>query len=139
MEELVRAEEQMDVNPDSAFILLEEIKKKSGDSLISKTLSKKQYALWCLLLTQAQDKNRIAQTSDSLIRVAVDYFEKKNDAPHLMKAYYYNAVIYHDMGDSPRAQEYYLKALDAAGKESGDHAMLGASMPIWVRCITIKT
>ncbi|MDR1632386.1 MAG: hypothetical protein LBR97_05865, partial [Dysgonamonadaceae bacterium] len=56
LEDLVRAEEQMDVNPDTALILLEEIKKNNGDSLISKTLSKKQYALWCLLLTQAQDK-----------------------------------------------------------------------------------
>ncbi|MDR3141187.1 MAG: tetratricopeptide repeat protein [Tannerellaceae bacterium] len=124
VEELVRAEKQMEANPDSALILLEEIKKNNGDSLISETLSKKQYALWCLLLTQAQDKNNIAQTSDSLIRIAVDYFEKKNDKPHLMKACYYNAVIYHDLGDSPHAQEYYLKALNA-GKESADHAMLG--------------
>ncbi|MDR3141489.1 MAG: hypothetical protein LBU37_07190 [Tannerellaceae bacterium] len=76
-EGLARAEKLMDVNPDSALALLEEIKKDSGDSLITKTLSKKQYALWRLLLTQAQHKNRITQTSDSLIRVAVDYFEKE--------------------------------------------------------------
>jgi tetratricopeptide (TPR) repeat protein len=124
MEELVRAEKQMDVYPDSALIILKEMEKNSGGSQMSKTLSKKQYALWCLLLTQAQDKKNIKQTSDSLIRIAVDYFEKKNDKPHRMKAYYYNAVIYYDMGDSPQAQEYYLKALEA-GKESKDHAMLG--------------
>ncbi|MDR1161511.1 MAG: tetratricopeptide repeat protein [Tannerellaceae bacterium] len=124
MEELVRAEKQMDANPDSALIILEEIKKNIGDSQISETLPEKQYALWCLLLTQARDKNNIPQTSDSLIRVAIDYFEKRNDKPHLMKACYYNAVIHHDLGDSPQAQEYYLKALEA-GKESGDHAMLG--------------
>jgi tetratricopeptide (TPR) repeat protein len=111
----------MDAHPDSALTILKEIEKKSGSS----QLSNKQYALWCLLLTQAQDKNNIKQTSDFLIRIAVDYFEKKNDKPHLMKAYYYNAVIYHDMGDSPHAQEYYLKALEAAGKSSADHAMLG--------------
>ncbi|MDR1181355.1 MAG: tetratricopeptide repeat protein [Bacteroidales bacterium] len=124
MEELVRVEKQMDVYPDSALIILKEMEKNSGGSQMSKTLSKKQYALWCLLLTQARDKNNIPQTSDSLIRVAVDYFEKKNDKPHRMKAYYYNAIIHHDMGDSPQAQEYYLKALEA-GKESKDHAMLG--------------
>jgi hypothetical protein len=33
-------------------------------------------------------------------------------------------LFYHDMGDSPHAQEYYLKALEA-GKSSADHAMLG--------------
>jgi tetratricopeptide (TPR) repeat protein len=124
MEKLVRVEKQMEANPDSASVILKEIEKDMDSSQISKTLSKKQYALWCLLLTQAKDKNNIQQTSDSLIRVAVDYFEKKNDKPHLMKAYYYNAVIHHDMGDSPQAQEYYLKALNT-GKESADHAMLG--------------
>ena len=41
-----------------------------------------------------------------------------------MKAYCYNAVAYHDLGDSPRAQDFYLKALDT-GKESEDHALLG--------------
>ncbi|MDR1201934.1 MAG: tetratricopeptide repeat protein [Tannerellaceae bacterium] len=119
-EELVWAEKQMEAHPDSALTILKEIGKKSGSS----QMSKKQYALWCLLLTQAQDKNYIIQPSDSLIRIAVNYFEKRNDKPHRMKAYYYNAVIYHDMGDSPHAQEYYLKALEA-GKESDDHAMLG--------------
>jgi tetratricopeptide (TPR) repeat protein len=120
MEELIQAEKQMDAYPDSALIILKELEENSSCS----QMSKKQYALWCLLLTQAQHKNYIEQTSDSLIRVAVDYFEKKNDKPHRMKAYYYNAVIYHDIGDSPHAQEYYLKALEA-GKESSDHAMLG--------------
>jgi tetratricopeptide (TPR) repeat protein len=124
MEELVRAEKEMETNADSALVILKGMKKNIGDSQISETLSEKQYALWCLLLTQAQHKNYIIQTSDSLIRVAVDYFEKRNDKSHLMKAYYYNAVIHHDMGDSPHAQEYYLKALDA-GKSSVDHAMLG--------------
>jgi tetratricopeptide (TPR) repeat protein len=124
MGELVRAEKQMEANPDSSLIILKEMEKKIGSSQLSETLSKKQYALWCLLFTQAQDKNNIIQTSDSQIRIAVDYFEKRNDKPHLMKAYYYNAVIYHDMGDSPQAQEYYLKALEA-GKSSADHAMLG--------------
>jgi tetratricopeptide (TPR) repeat protein len=124
MEKLVRVEKQMEANPDSALVILKEMEKDMGSNQISKTLSEKQYALWCLLLTQAKDKNNIQQTSNSLIRVAVDYFEKKNDKPHLMKAYYYNAVIHHDMGDSPQAQEYYLKALDAS-KESADHAMLG--------------
>ncbi|MDR0750799.1 MAG: tetratricopeptide repeat protein [Tannerellaceae bacterium] len=124
MEKLLRAEEQMEANLDSALTILKEMEAEIGDSLMLKTLSKKQYALWCLFLTQAQDKNNITQTSDSLIRIAVDYFEKKNDKPRLIKAYYYNAVIYQDLGDSPHAQEYYLKALDA-GKESADHALLG--------------
>lgn len=115
--QLETAEKLMEQAPDSSLAILQQIEEP-------KKLSDKQYALWCLLFTQAQDKNYITHTSDSLIQIAVNYFEKKKDIPHLMKAYYYNAVVYHDLGDSPRAQDFYLKALDA-GKESNNYALLG--------------
>jgi tetratricopeptide (TPR) repeat protein len=124
MKELVHAEKQMETNPRNSLAILKELEKNIGEDQLSETLSKKQYALWCLLFTQAQEKNGIIQTSDSLIRIAVDYFKKKNDKPRLMKACYYNAVIYHNLGDSPQAQEYYLKVLDMA-ETLNDHATLG--------------
>ena len=114
---LQAAEGLMEHRPDSALSILEGIK-------TSGKLSEGQNALWCLLTTQAQDKTGTIHTSDSLIRIAVRYYEKKKDRENRMKAYYYNAVVHHDLGDSPRAQDFYLKAWDA-GKETGDHALLG--------------
>jgi tetratricopeptide (TPR) repeat protein len=124
VEALAHAEKQMDTNPGSSLTILKELEKNIGEGRISEALSEKQYALWCLLLTQAQEKNSMIQTSDSLIRIAVGYFEKKNDKPRLMKACYYHAVVCHNMGDSPQAQEYYLKAFDMA-ETLNDHALSG--------------
>ena len=87
-------------------------------------LPKAQYALWCLLITQARDKNYIEHTTDSLIRFAVDYYEVKKDERRLMAAYYYMASVWHDLGSSPIAQEYFLKSLEIA-KEFNDHPFLG--------------
>jgi hypothetical protein len=108
----MHAEKQMDTNPRSSLAILKGLEKNIGEGRLSKMLSKKQYALWCLLLTQAQDKNGITQTSDSLIRIAVDYFEKKNDKPRLIKAYHYHGIICYNRGDSLQAQEYCLKVQD---------------------------
>ena len=67
---LNKAEMYMSEKPDSALSLL--------DSIIQpEDLSNEQYALWCLLYTQAQDKNWIEHTSDSIINVAVEYFKEK--------------------------------------------------------------
>jgi tetratricopeptide (TPR) repeat protein len=126
LEELVQVEKQMDTNAYHSLAILKEFEKDIGESHIPETMSEKQYALWCLLMTQAQDENGITQTCDSLIRVAVDYFRKKNDKPRLMKAYYYNAVICYNRGDAPRAQACYLKALDMA-ETLNDYATLGRS------------
>ena len=111
------AEGLMDYHPDSALFILNGIK-------TSEKLSEKQNALWCLLTTQAQDKTGAIHTSDSLIQIAVRYYEKKKDRGNRMKAYYYNAVVLYRLGDSPYAQDFYLKALEA-GKKSEDHALLG--------------
>lgn len=114
---LSEAERLMNSMPDSSLLILQQIE-PSGK------LTDRQYALWCLLLTQAHDKNYIEHTSDSLIQIAVSYFEKENDILYIAKAYYYNAAVWHDLNDSSRAQHFYLKALEAC-KNSNDYALLG--------------
>ena len=114
---LQAAEELMEHHPDSALSILNGIK-------TSEKLSEGQNALWCLLFTQAQDKNYMAHTSDSIIQIAVRYYEKKKDRGNGMKAYYYNAIVLDDLSDFLRAQDFYLKALDT-GKDSDDHALQG--------------
>ena len=83
---LLLAEELMNEKPDSALLLLEQIPVES--------LSHQQYADWCLLMTQAQDKCNIDLTSDSLIRIAVNYYEKRNSNPErqLLTFYYMGRV-----------------------------------------------
>lgn len=114
---LEEAEHLMVQAPDSALLLLESVESPE-------TLSEENYAYWCLLITQARDKNYIEQASDTLIQEAIDYYRDRKDVNKKMKAYYYKAVILHDLGDALQAQDYYLKALEA-GKESDDYALLG--------------
>lgn len=102
---LIEAEEYMNEKPDSALFLLESITHPED-------FFKDQYALWCLLYTQAQDKNRIEHTSDSLIQIAVRYYEKTDLDDRKMQAYYYCGAVSHDLNDALQAQEYYLKAYE---------------------------
>lgn len=74
-------------------------------------LSEKEYAAYCLLLTQALDKNYYIHDSDSLIMIATNYYEKHNDLQPLALSYYYAGRVYSDMQDALQAQQYYLKAL----------------------------
>lgn len=63
---LAVAERQMAEHPDSALLTLRQIDATS--------LNRHNTALYALLLTQAQYKNDITATSDSLINIALDYF-----------------------------------------------------------------
>ncbi|MFR8355597.1 MAG: tetratricopeptide repeat protein [Parabacteroides sp.] len=76
------------------------------------TLSNREYASYCLLFTQALDKNYITITSDSLIKKAVTYYENHNDIASLALSYYYMGRTYFDMQDALQAQQAYLKALE---------------------------
>ena len=59
----------MGSRPDSSLILLESIPSPEK-------LSEEDYATWCLLMTQARDKN-VEHMTNSVIGVAVRYFEKQ--------------------------------------------------------------
>ena len=114
---LTGAESCMAAKPDSALCLLDSIKHPEE-------LSRKEQALWCLLHTQARDKNRIKHVSDSLIRIAVRYYEKTDLEERKMQAYYYCGRVYQDLNDAPQAQEYYLKAYDV-GKNLNTPSLQG--------------
>lgn len=103
--ELQQAEELMENAPDSALTILKNFEK-------TERLSKKDHAFYCLLLTQALDKNYHIHTSDSLIQVATTYYEEHNDEASLALSYYYMGRVYSDMHKSLQAQQYYLKALE---------------------------
>ena len=114
--ELKLAEQLMEQKPDSALKVLQQIKNPDE-------LSTRDHALYCMFLTLANDKNYVVHTSDSVIKIAVDYFDKHNDPKYQMLAYYCMARVNTDLQDALQAQECYLKALDL-GENSKDYRLL---------------
>lgn len=107
----------MEEFPDSSLTLLQQIKNPDK-------LSVHEYALYTLLLTQAIHKSGIDETSDSLIIHAIDYFKNTSEYDRLAKAYYYQAIIASNSGDSEKAIYLYLQAI-ANARKGNDAYYLG--------------
>jgi len=114
--ELSYAESLMQRFPDSALAVLDSMEVPSPSDEL-------QYATWCLLITQAHDKNYIKHTSDSLINIALYYFEKQDDPVRKATALYYEGRVNHDLNNAEEATDYYLRARDAA-KNTTDYRLL---------------
>lgn len=117
---LVQADSLMNLHPDSALNMLESI---STDSLKTKV----DRAYHALLLTQARDKNYIVQTDDSLIQVAVRYYDTHENAPLQARAYYCWGSLYRDRNDYSQAIDKYTIALSHINGRS-ENAELKASL-----------
>ena len=100
---LQRADSLMEEHPDSSLTILEKITSPEK-------LSQGDYALWCLLITQARDKNYITHTSDSLINIAVNYFSKKGDPSRMAQSYYVQGRVENDLESYEKALTAYLNA-----------------------------
>lgn len=104
------ADSIVNTSPDSAVVLLEQLK----DSILSKPKSTQMY--YHLLSIKAKDKAYIPHTSDSLILQVIHYYEEKEDEKYLPEAYYYAGRIYRDLGDAPQALDYFQKTIDLIGE-----------------------
>lgn len=99
-----KVERCMDVYPDSALLLLEQIPHPEK-------LRGKQRADYALLLTQARDKNYLdSLQSDSLIKWAVDYYRDGEDNVKAGKALFYCGKVMHLQGNDTLAMKAYLDA-----------------------------
>lgn len=107
--DLGRAEFLMLTYPDSALAILDTL-------CIPSPSDRMQYATWCLLLTQAQAENNMKPTSDSLIDIALSYFEKSDDIYKKATSLYYKGRVENDLYDQIKATNYYLKAESTANK-----------------------
>lgn len=87
---LQKSDSLMQQYPDSALAILEGIGRTD-------TLPMADRAYYALLYTQARDKNYLIHTTDSLIRLAVDYYDSQRNVALLMKSHYYLARVYQDM------------------------------------------
>lgn len=114
---LANAEELMNHQPDSVLALLELIE-------APQTLSASDYALYCLLLTQARDKEFYKHTSDSIIQVAVDYYKTTTEWAHAARSLYLKGCIHYDLNHIEEAARCYMEALDKA-KHTDDSLLTG--------------
>ena len=102
--ELVHAESVMFDHPDSALHILEAMPMPSARR------DKENHALWCLLMTQAQYKQVMKIPSDSLVRIAYDYYKPTDNARRkAMSALYVGGVNY-NLGNVEESIRFYLEA-----------------------------
>ena len=101
--ELVHAEYVMFDHPDSALHILEAMPMPSARR------DKENHALWCLLVTQAQVKQIIKISSDSLVRIAYDYYKPTDNARRKAMSALYMGDINYELGNIEDAMQYYLE------------------------------
>ena len=110
--ELVHAESVMFDHPDSALHILEDMPMPSARS------DKENHALWCLLLTQAQYKQVMKISSDSLVRIAYDYYKPTNNARRKAMSALYMGGVNYNLGNIEESIRFYLEAKTEMEKTS---------------------
>lgn len=98
-----KAEAFMETHSDSAYTLLRTIETE-------KLRTQGGRARYALLYTQAQDKNYIDDTNDSLISIAVDYYRYHGDVRHRFLSIYYKGRVLYNAGDYLKAMVAYTEA-----------------------------
>lgn len=101
--ELVHAESVMFDHPDSALHILEDM------PIPSARRDKENHALWCLLVTQAQYKRMMKIPSDSLVRIAYDYYKPTDNARRKAMSALYMGDINYELRNIEEAMQYYLE------------------------------
>ncbi|MBQ3610386.1 MAG: hypothetical protein IJA03_10170 [Bacteroidaceae bacterium] len=100
---LHRAETLMNEHPDSALAVLNTL---SPDAM-GKNRTRAHFAL---LYTQAQDKNYINETNDSLITIATDYYRHTDDVRRKFLSHYYKGRVLANAGNYLDATSCYMEA-----------------------------
>lgn len=101
--ELVHAESVMFDHPDSALHILEDMPMPSA------RWDKENHALWCLLVTQAKVKQLMKISSDSLVRIAYDYYKPTDNARRKAMSALYMGDINYELRNIEEAMQYYLE------------------------------
>ena len=102
--ELVQAESVMFDHPDSALHILESMPMPSA------RWDKENHALWCLLVTQAQYKQMMKIPSDSLVRIAYDYYKPTDNARRKAMSALYMGGLNYNLGNIEESIRFYLEA-----------------------------
>lgn len=113
---LRQADFLMESQPDSALALLRTMP-------YPYKLKGKEQADYCLLLTQAEYKNYLPFTSDSLLTIAITYYQSVGDNVSLGKSFYYEGCFYDEQKEYSRAAELYKRA-ESLLQQTNDNVML---------------
>lgn len=115
---LKQVESCVEVYPDSAMQLINLIEHPEH-------LHGKERADYALLMAQTLDKNYLdSLQSDSLIKIAVEYYKSGDDKVKAGKAYYYYGKMLVAKGKLSEAMEAYLEALVFL-KETNEYKLRG--------------
>ena len=114
-DDIDRAGRLADTRPDSAIALLDSL-----SSAINQA-DKATRMRYDLMLIKSRDKAYIEHRNDSMIAPVVEYFTDHTDPDLTPLALYYAGRIYSDLGDAPRALDYFQKAVNAIGDDTIKH------------------
>lgn len=114
---LARADSLIDTCPDSALHLLHKITSPSK-------LNSSERALYALLMSQEMDRCGQYVESDTLIRMATDFYSRSHEDSRTGFAYLYLSRVERNRGNAEGQAEAILKAIPFAIK-SRNHKLLG--------------
>lgn len=114
-DKLLQAEIVMNEHPDSALNMLKGIGKEELET-------REHNARYALLYSQALDKNYIDLTNDSLISIAVKYYENRDDVKAKFLSYYYLGRIYTNANNLTQAILAYMEAEQLVDELGDDYA-----------------
>lgn len=114
---LDEAEAYISVSPEQSLHILDSL----NEAGVHTGRNKAEYAL---LYSMALDKNYIDSTNDSLINIAVSWYEKHGSADEKLKAYYYQGRVYQNAGDNESAMLSFAMA-DKFAKQAEDKTTAG--------------
>ena len=111
---IAEAQQLLDSNPDSALIVLDDIRENKTD------WPRSQQMRYELVYAQAQNKAYVNFTTDSIALELVDYYERHGNANEQMMANYMAGCAYRDLDDALLALKYLNKAVDAVDENDED-------------------
>ena len=114
-DEIDRAGRLADTRPDSAIALLDSLSPAINQA------DKATRMRYDLMLIKSRDKAYIEHRNDSMITPVVEYFTGHSDPDLTPLALYYAGRVYSDLGDAPRALDYYQQALTTIGDDTIAH------------------
>lgn len=116
---LDKAESILNDSPDSVLVLLRQLEKRP-------MLMPWTKARYSLIYAASLDKNYIDTADIQVVMPAVQYYRYIGNEKRLMKAYYYQGVIYNNGGDKEAAVISWLKADNLVQKQkSNDNYFMG--------------
>ena len=114
-DDIDRAGRLADTCPDSAIALLDSLSPAIDQA------DKATRMRYDLMLIKSRDKAYIEHRNDSMIAPVVEYFTDHTDPDLTPLALYYAGRVYSDLGDAPRALDYYQQALTTIGDDTIAH------------------